>query len=86
MQWHAKSRMNAGAEFYIVGRDPAGMPHPDTKQDLYDPTHGARVLQVATEQSAQGAAQAHAATSFTRPASTRRVRLASAASAGSWVA
>ena len=28
-------------------RDPAGMPHPDTKQDLYDPTHGARVLQMA---------------------------------------
>jgi len=28
---------------YIVGRDPAGMPHPDTKDDLYDPTHGAKV-------------------------------------------
>lgn len=24
VQWHAKSRMNAGASFYIVGRDPAG--------------------------------------------------------------
>lgn len=47
VQWHAKTRMNAGAEFYIVGRDPAGMPHPDTKSDLYDPTHGARVLQMA---------------------------------------
>ena len=47
MQWHAKTRMNAGAEFYIVGRDPAGMPHPETKDDLYDPTHGARVLQMA---------------------------------------
>lgn len=32
--------MVAGAQFYIVGRDPAGMPHPDTKKDLYDPTHG----------------------------------------------
>ena len=39
--------MNAGADFYIVGRDPAGMPHPTTKQDLYDPSHGARVLQMA---------------------------------------
>ena len=28
--------MNAGANFYIVGR---GIPHPDTKPDLYDPTH-----------------------------------------------
>ena len=35
--------MNAGATFYIVGRDPAGMPHPDTKEDLYDPTHGKKV-------------------------------------------
>ena len=47
VQWHAKSRMNAGVQFYIVGRDPAGMPHPDTKEDLYDPTHGSRVLQMA---------------------------------------
>ena len=28
VQWHAKARMNAGANFYIVGRDPAGVPHP----------------------------------------------------------
>ena len=35
--------MVAGAQFYIVGRDPAGMPHPDTKKDLYDPTHGKKV-------------------------------------------
>ena len=35
--------MNAGANFYIVSRDPAGMPHPDTKTDLYDPTHGRKV-------------------------------------------
>ena len=40
VQWHCKARMNAGATFYIVGRDPAGMPHPETKADLYDPTHG----------------------------------------------
>ena len=35
--------MAAGANFYIVGRDPAGMPHPDTKEDLYEPTHGRKV-------------------------------------------
>lgn len=29
VQWHAKARMTAGANFYIVGRDPAGLPHPD---------------------------------------------------------
>ena len=40
VQWHAKARVAAGANFYIVGRDPAGMPHPDTKEDLYDATHG----------------------------------------------
>lgn len=36
--------MSTGANFYIVGRDPAGMPHPDTKKDLYEPTHGAKVI------------------------------------------
>ncbi|XP_051174557.1 bifunctional 3'-phosphoadenosine 5'-phosphosulfate synthase 2-like [Leptopilina boulardi] len=48
VQWHAKARMNAGANFYIVGRDPAGITHPNTNStpdgNLYDPTHGARVL------------------------------------------
>lgn len=44
VQWHCKARMNAGATFYIVGRDPAGMPHPETKADLYDPTHGKKVM------------------------------------------
>lgn len=43
--------MNAGANFYIVGRDPAGIPHPNKTivpdGNLYDPTHGARVLSVA---------------------------------------
>jgi 3'-phosphoadenosine 5'-phosphosulfate synthase len=47
VQWHAKARVSAGANFYIVGRDPAGMPHPDTKSDIYDPTHGRRVLSMA---------------------------------------
>ncbi|CAF4845257.1 unnamed protein product, partial [Rotaria sp. Silwood1] len=48
VQWHAKARMVAGVNFYIVGRDPAGMPHPSNKsKDLYDPTHGAKVLTIA---------------------------------------
>lgn len=47
VQWHAKARMVTGANFYIVGRDPAGMPHPETNKDLYDPTHGGKVLTMA---------------------------------------
>ncbi|KAK5640182.1 hypothetical protein RI129_010993 [Pyrocoelia pectoralis] len=52
VQWHAKSRMNAGANFFIVGRDPAGIPHPLGKDgspdgNLYEGTHGARVLKAA---------------------------------------
>ncbi|VDQ04636.1 unnamed protein product [Trichobilharzia regenti] len=44
VQWHARTRLLAGAQFYIVGRDPAGLPHPDGSGiDLYDPTHGAKV-------------------------------------------
>ena len=43
VQWHCKARIAAGATFYIVGRDPAGMPHPDTKENLYDASHGRRV-------------------------------------------
>lgn len=43
--------MSAGANFYIVGRDPAGMPHPIKSStpdgNLYDVTHGARVLSMA---------------------------------------
>ncbi|KAL6478206.1 hypothetical protein MHYP_G00140410 [Metynnis hypsauchen] len=47
VQWHCRARMMAGVHFYIVGRDPAGMPHPESGQDLYDPTHGAKVLSMA---------------------------------------
>nr|XP_032511016.1 bifunctional 3'-phosphoadenosine 5'-phosphosulfate synthase isoform X3 [Danaus plexippus plexippus] len=47
VQWHAKCRMNAGANHYIVGRDPAGLPHPNGGGDLYDPRHGAIVLAAA---------------------------------------
>ena len=39
--------MTAGAHFYIVGRDPAGMPHPDGKRDLYEATHGSKTLKMA---------------------------------------
>uniref|UniRef100_A0A0D9W1U2 sulfate adenylyltransferase n=1 Tax=Leersia perrieri TaxID=77586 RepID=A0A0D9W1U2_9ORYZ len=47
VQWHAKARINAGANFYIVGRDPAGMGHPTEKRDLYNPDHGKKVLSMA---------------------------------------
>ena len=39
--------MNAGANHYIVGRDPAGLPHPAGGGDLYDARHGAMVLKMA---------------------------------------
>uniref|UniRef100_A0AC34RQV5 Uncharacterized protein n=1 Tax=Panagrolaimus sp. JU765 TaxID=591449 RepID=A0AC34RQV5_9BILA len=45
VQWHARARLAAGVNFYIVGRDPAGIADPDNESDfLYDPTHGAKVL------------------------------------------
>lgn len=51
VQWHAKARMVAGANFYIVGRDPAGVPHPDKEnksdKDLYDALDGGMVLSMA---------------------------------------
>nr|CAG4644136.1 EOG090X09V8 [Lepidurus arcticus] len=49
VQWHARTRMTTGAKFYIVGRDPAGMGHPDPnlKRDLYEATHGGKVLSMA---------------------------------------
>ncbi|KAI1280353.1 Bifunctional 3'-phosphoadenosine 5'-phosphosulfate synthase 2 [Halotydeus destructor] len=47
VQWHAKARIVTGANFYIVGRDPAGIAHPETKADLYQATHGRRVLEMA---------------------------------------
>ncbi|PAV91753.1 hypothetical protein WR25_09256 [Diploscapter pachys] len=42
VQWHARARIAAGVQTYIVGRDPAGIQHPDTKDFLYEPTHGAK--------------------------------------------
>ncbi|KRY90617.1 Bifunctional 3'-phosphoadenosine 5'-phosphosulfate synthase 2 [Trichinella pseudospiralis] len=44
VMWHARARMAAGIHFYIVGRDPAGIQHPDTGDYLYDPTHGSKIL------------------------------------------
>ncbi|KAK6043407.1 hypothetical protein COOONC_19088 [Cooperia oncophora] len=43
VQWHARARIAAGVHTYIVGRDPAGIQHPDTGDYLYEPTHGAKV-------------------------------------------
>ena len=45
VQWHAKTRMVAGANFYIVGRDPAGMKIGG--RDLYEHTHGSLTLKMA---------------------------------------
>ena len=41
--------MTTGAKFYIVGRDPTGIAHPDPalEKDLYEPTHGSKVLSIA---------------------------------------
>lgn len=47
VQWHAKSRENAGASFYIVGRDPAGMGHPIEDRNMFQAHHGRDVLQMA---------------------------------------
>jgi len=48
VQWHARARIAAGIHYYIVGRDPAGIQHPDRPNDyLYDPEHGAQVLSMA---------------------------------------
>ncbi|KHN77327.1 Bifunctional 3'-phosphoadenosine 5'-phosphosulfate synthase [Toxocara canis] len=47
VQWHARARLACGVTTYIVGRDPAGIQHPDTGDYLYDPTHGSKVLAMA---------------------------------------
>ena len=41
--------MSTGANFYIVGRDPAGMPHPEGGKDLYESTHGRKVIVVLSD-------------------------------------
>ncbi|CAH0485186.1 unnamed protein product [Peronospora farinosa] len=48
VQWHAKSRKNAGASFFVVGRDPAGIKRSDgDKGDIYAGDHGRFVLHMA---------------------------------------
>lgn len=47
VQWHAKARLVAGIDYYIVGRDPAGLKDPsDPEKDLYDATHGSKILEM----------------------------------------
>jgi len=45
VQWHAYSRVHGGATHYIVGRDPAGMKHPATDEDMYHMWHGTTMLE-----------------------------------------
>jgi 3'-phosphoadenosine 5'-phosphosulfate synthase len=43
VQFHARSRQIGGASFFVVGRDPAGMPYqsgPMVGEDLYAADHG----------------------------------------------
>jgi len=47
VQWLAYARLYGGATHYIVGRDPAGMKHPGTNQDMYHMWHGQKMLQMA---------------------------------------
>lgn len=47
VQWHCKARLVTGANYYIVGRDPAGIGHPNGSGDLYNGAHGAKLLQIA---------------------------------------
>ena len=45
--WHVASRLNAGVNYFIVGRDPAGIGHPEIEgENLYDPFHGQKVLEL----------------------------------------
>ena len=50
VQFHARSRQLGGADYFVVGRDPAGMPFqsgPNKGEDIYAAEHGRYVLQQA---------------------------------------
>lgn len=48
--WHFSSREYAEVDFVIVGRDPAGIKHPENHNtDLYDPTHGQKIIDIAVK-------------------------------------
>ena len=59
VQFHARSRQLGGADYFVVGRDPAGMPYTSSDNagtavslhtkgdDIYEPQHGRYVLQQA---------------------------------------
>lgn len=45
VMWHCSSRVNANITHFITGRDPAGVKHPEIKdQDCYDVWHGQKLL------------------------------------------
>ena len=44
VMWHASSRVHCGITHFITGRDPAGVKHPETGNDLYDVWHGQKLL------------------------------------------
>ena len=52
VQWHAKARLVAGANFYIVGRDPAGIKHPGKsgmillKPGVFNPEFSHSILKI----------------------------------------
>jgi len=46
--WHIKSREMIGINYMVVGRDPAGIKHPeDIQRDLYDPFDGQKIIEIA---------------------------------------
>lgn len=44
--WHAKARIHTGSNWYIVGRDPAGICKPNSSENIYDAEDGAKVLKL----------------------------------------
>lgn len=45
--WHAKARLVTGIDYYIVGRDPAGLKDPSNPSaDLYNSEHGSKLLPI----------------------------------------